>query len=344
MSAFDVRPYEAGDEEGIVDLFNRVFSEGNPGFERRTVADWSAIYVDNPAGLQTFVATDDDGRIIGNYSSIPAHCHAKGRRLMSTQAVDTCVEKAYRGRLSKRSVFVTLATEFIGYYSTPGRQPFDQYMWGLPNEQAFPVGTRIIGYKPVHCPLPVHEVTVSGAWREQLAARAGSYDLADEGAGSADPLAELEALFLRHLDPDGLGLWKDAEYLAWRYRPRQGTGYRSILARRNGELVGAVVYRLGWMGQHVVPLVDWFGPGDDEGLLAALLGGVGDVVLEAGGEGFPLQTWATPAMAHLGTLSRLGFESQDSPFNLCIMTFGDGLDPEWAGRRWAVTMGDSDIY
>ena len=104
MSEFEVRPYEAGDEEGIVALFNRVFSEGNPGFEKRTVEDWSAIYLDNPAGMQTFVATDPDGLIVGNYSSIPAFCHSQGQRRMSTQAVDTCVDKAYRGRLSKRSV------------------------------------------------------------------------------------------------------------------------------------------------------------------------------------------------------------------------------------------------
>lgn len=352
MSAFSVRPYEPGDEEGIVALFNAVFSEDNPSFEPRTLDDWRAIYLDNPAGIQTFVATNPEGEVIGNYSAIPAWCSDRGERAMSMQAVDTCVDKRYRGRLSKKSVFVTIATEMISYYSTPGRDPYDVYMWGLPNEQAFPVGTRIIGYKPVHCPMPALVADVDEAWVAAREAEAGdvttvdwdgaSDDVAGTGATPGDVVAGLAGLFERHLDRDAITLWKDEAYIAWRYRATRQVTYRVALAQRGGELVGAAVYRLGWGGMPVVPIVDWYGDGADRAVQAALLARIARTTREHGGA--RLETWATPPTDHFKTLSTLGLSREDSRFNLCIMTFGEGLSPEMAKEHWAVTMGDSDIY
>jgi hypothetical protein len=342
MSSFHVRPYEPGDEQGIVDLFNRVFSEGNPSFEPRTLDEWKGIYLDNPAGMQTFVGLDSDGRIVANYSSIPAACSVRGQRRLCTQAVDSCVDKAWRGSLRKNSLFVTIATDFIRHHSTPGREPFDEYMYGLPNEQAFPVGTRIIGYKPVHVPLMAlaHDVGEgTPAWLDQLIGRAGPVTV-EEFTGQ-DP-AEIVALFEQSLEEVPLGLWRDGPYLAWRYRSRPGVQYRALLARREGRLAGVLILRLGWMGQPLVPLVDWIGPGGDGQALAALLAAAGRMAVEAGGR--RLETWITPNTRHHATLLDLGLVSEATRFNLCIMTFGADFDLEWAKANWFFTMGDTDIF
>ena len=58
-----VRPYEAGDEQGILNLFNEVFSEVNPDFEHRTLKEWYWQFRDSPMGNQTTVAVDEDGRV-----------------------------------------------------------------------------------------------------------------------------------------------------------------------------------------------------------------------------------------------------------------------------------------
>jgi hypothetical protein len=305
MSQFSVRPYEPGDEEGLLDLFNRVFAEGNPAFVPRTMETWRRLYADNPAGVQIFVGLDADRRIVANYSSQPSAAVVRGRRRLCTQAVDSCVDRAFRGSLRKNSLFVTIATEFIRHHSTAGRVPFDDYMYGFPNEQAFPVGTRVIGYQPVHVPLP--------------------------------------ALFEAHLAEWPLGIWRDAAWLKWRYGPRpDGLSYGALLARRGGQAVAALVYRLGWMGQPVVPLVDWIGSGSDRGALAALLAEVARRTRAAGGT--RLLTWATPPMPHAATLAALGLRAEPSPFNLCIMTFAPECELEWAKANWCLTMGDSDIY
>jgi Acetyltransferase (GNAT) domain len=340
MSSFSVRPFEPGDEQGILDLFNRVFAEGNPAFVPRTMATWRRIYSENPAGVQIFVGLDADRRIVANYSSQPAPAVVRGRRRLCTQAVDSCVDRAFRGSLRKQSLFVTIATEFIRHYSTPGRVPFDDYMYGFPNEQAFPVGTRIVGYKPVLVPLPQLVREPEPAWLEGLEREAGGAQVEEIAANGPGPLP---ALFETHLAEWPLGVWRDAAWLQWRYAPRpDGLSYGALLARRAGQAVAAVVYRLGWMGQPIVPLVDWIGSGQDRAALAALLAEVGRRTRAAGGT--RLVTWATPAMPHAATLAALGLRAEPSPFNLCIMTFAPECELEWARANWCLTMGDSDIY
>jgi|GEM_PF-1131020 len=342
MSSYSVRPYEPGDEEGILALFNRVFAEGNPAFVPRTMATWRRLYAGNPAGLQIFVGLDADRRIVANYSALPAPAVVRGRRRLCCQAVDSCVDRAWRGSLRKQSLFVTIATEFIRHFSTQGRLPFDDYMYGLPNEQAFPVGTRIIGYQPVHVPLPALVRAPDAAWIESLSreAAAGGALRVDE-IGVAEPLTA--ALFERHLEGWPLGIWRDAPWLAWRYGPRpDGVSYGALLARRGGEPAGVLVYRLGWMGQPIVPLVDWVGDGRDRPVLAALLAAAARRTLEAGGT--RVETWVTPNMPHAATLAALGLAAEPSRFNLCIMTFGPDVPLDWAKNNWCLTMGDSDIY
>ncbi len=342
MSSFSVRPYEPGDEVGILSLFNRVFAEGNPAFVPRTMATWRRLYPGNPAGQRIFVGVDADRRIVANYSGLPAAAVVRGQRRSCCQAVDSCVDRAWRGSLRRNSLFVVIATEFIRHFGTPGRQPFDDYMYGLPNEQAFPVGTRIIGYQPVHVPLPALVRAPDAAWIESLSeeAAAGGGLRVDE-ISATEPL--VAALFERHLDEWPLGIRRDAPWLQWRYAPRpDGLSYGALLARRGGEPSGVLVYRLGWMDQPIVPLVDWIGSGRDRPALAALLAAVARRGLAAGGT--RLETGDTPNMPHAATLAALGLAAEPSRFNLCIMTFAPDLPLDWAKANWCLTMGDSDIY
>ena len=342
MSEFTVRLYEPGDEIGILDLFNRTFSEDNPGFVPRTLEFWRQLFERNPAGLQIMVAVDGQGKLIANYSSTPAFCSVRGEKRLCTQIVDTCVDKDWRRSLRKGSVFVTIGADFLRFFSTPGQQPFDDFIYGLPNEKAFPVGTRVLGYKPVHVPLYglVHHVGPDTAgFLATLRAQSGAVTVEERGG---DDWSEVEALFLSHVDEIQLGLWRDAAYLAWRYAPRPHEPYRTLLARRGGRLAGALVVRMGWFGHRVLPLVDWIGPGADREALAALLAEAGRLALEAGAQ--RLETWVTPNTLHHATLTALGLRPEPTVFNLCIMVFAPDFDLDWAKANWFFTMGDSDIF
>ncbi len=106
--------------------------------------------------------------------------------------------------------------------------------------------------------------------------------------------------------------------------------------------MGVLIFRLGWMGQPLVPLVDWIGPGSDRPASAALLAAVLRVGREAGARKF--ETWLTPNMRRHAELSALGLADEATRFNLCIMTFSPDFDLAWAKGHWFFTMGDSDIH
>lgn len=344
MSTFSVRPYEPGDEEQVLDVFNRVFGEDNPGYVPRTMEQWRHLYLDNPYGTHILVATNPAGEIIANYSAYPSPAIVKGQHRLCSQPVDTCVLPEYRGSLRKKSVFVVCATEFIGHYANPECEAFCDYLYGLPNDKAFPVGTRIIGYKPVQVPLRAHVRALApdggAAWLETLQARA-------QGV-TVEPLpperwGEAAALYEAHADAIALGIRREEPYLRWRYAPRpDGTRYEALLARRDGQPRTVVVYRLGWHGHPIVPFVDWIGAHDDAGAVAALMA---SIVGFAGPQGATrVLSWVTPCSPLHGVLLELGMTLEDSPFNLCIMTFSPLFDLAWAKQHWFLTMGDSDIY
>jgi hypothetical protein len=339
MEPFEVRRYRPGDEEEILALFNRVVQADDSDYVPRTMATWRHRYIDNPMGYQVLVATDAAGEIIGNYSAMAMHCSVRGEKRRCAQAVDTVVDRAWRGSLRKSSVFVTIGRQYLEEFCRPEGDTGNEYAYGLPNNQAFGVGTRILGYKPVHCPMPTQVKEIDEAWVEELEKRTGSVTVTEDDWSS---LEEVEQLFLRNLDQVPLGLWRDATYLAWRYRDWPDVRYRLLLARRDGDVVGALVFCLGWFGQPIVPLMDWIGPGDDRESLSALVAQVGRITLAEGGS--RLETWVTPNMPQLRTLQAMGFGAEESPFNLCIMVYGRDFDLDWSAANWFFTMGDSDIY
>jgi hypothetical protein len=229
-----------------------------------------------PAGMQIMVAVDGQGKLIANYSSTPAFCSVRGEQRLCTQIVDSCVDKDWRRSLRKGSVFVTIGADFLRFFSTAGRLPFDDFIYGLPNEKAFPIGTRVLGYKPVHVPLYalVHHVGAeTGGWLGALGERAGNVTV-EELRG--DDWSEVARLFLAHKDEIQLGLWRDEAYLAWRYAPRPARAlpHAARAARRPPRRARSCV-RMGWFGHRVLPLVDWIGPGADVEAVAALLQGAG---------------------------------------------------------------------
>ena len=339
MEPFEVRRYQPGDEEGILALFNRVVQGDDPDYAPRTMATWRHRYIDNPMGYQVLVATDAQGEIIGNYSAMEMHCSVRGEKRRCAQAVDTVVDRAWRGALSKTSVFVTLGRRYLKEFCRPEGDGGNEYAYGLPNNQAFGAGTRILGYKPVHCPMPTQVMQIDEAWVEGLQKEAGQVTVTEDDWTCLD---EVGQLFLKHLDEVPLGLWRDSTYLAWRYRDWPDVRYRLLLAKRDGVLVGALIFSLGWFGQPLVPLMDWIGPGADEEMMAAVLAEVGKITLAEGGA--RLETWVTPNMPQLATLRRFGFVPEKSPFNLCIMVYARDFDLDWSKSRWFFTMGDSDIY
>lgn len=334
-----IRPYRAGDETGIVALFNEVFSEGNPSFRPRTLEHWHWQFRDNPLGHQTFVA-DDFGAIVGTYTAIPGRWIHDGRPMQGAQAVDTCVKAQYRQVLKREGLFLQLAGAWFDHYGVPER---DEIVYGFPNPIAFRIGTRQLDYRPVHTPVIALVRDFGRDWIDYLPGMGG----AAIGVREVHEVPEdADALFAATLAKQPLVQRRDAAYLHWRYLDCPKIAYRMFAARgSDGTLRGIAVVRPKWIdvpGTPISPVLEWIADGRDQEALAGLARAVAIAGEEAGRA--RLETWLPPWSAHAATLRTLGFAPDPSHFNLCIRVFGPPFDERWAADHWFYSMGDSDIY
>ena len=221
---------------------------------------------------------------------------------------------------------------------------FNDYIYGLPNENHYPLGVRLLGYTPVHCPLPRQVRDFDEGWAAELAARAGDVVAQPADWAQLEVVAELAA---QHAGEMPLGNVRDLPYLAWRYRDWPEQPYGLMIARRNGgqgEPCGAVFYRVGvpWEKRPVAAVLDWYGAGSDEQTMAALLSAVASAAWER--QHPRVETWVTPAMPHVEMLRGLGLREESTQFNLCMVLFSRAYDIPWVKQNWWLTMGDTDIY
>jgi hypothetical protein len=340
----EIRPYQRGDEVGIVDLFNAVFGENDRSFVPRRLEHWRWQFEANPLSHHTYVAVDRaSAAIVGTYTAIPGNWQLDGASFIGSQAVDTCVHKEHRSVLKREGVFLTLAREWFARYGQPDA---DRIVYGFPNPIAYRIGTKQLDYRPVHTPVVASVRDFDQAWIDYLPGMGGErlvVESLDDVPGDVDALAAAAAKDLRLVQT------RDTAYLRWRYRDCPTHRYRILAAREPaaaegtpGALRGLLVMRTSWFDKPLAPLVDWVVRGDDQEAFAALAHSAANLAKAAGKS--RLETWVPPWSDHARTLATIGFAPDPSRFNLCIRVFGPAIDEHWAKQHWFFTMGDSDIY
>jgi hypothetical protein len=351
-----IRPYRAGDEHGIVALFNRVFAIGNPDFVPRPMSHWQWEFERNPEGQRTMVAVTrgEAGAesIVGTFTALPARFRFADGVFTLGQAVDTVIAPEHRQSLRKSGLYLRLAT---AWYETFGRKSDVRFLYGFPNPQAFRVGTRLSGYEPVRCPVLESSLPVATAaqWREE------SLEV-EEVERFGGELGALDAAIAARLATTTSGrpfvaAVRDARAWNWRYVDHPTTRYRLLRAQTtSGRLRGFLVHGFSWHGfrKDFAPVVDWVVAPGDLATWRALLGDAARAAQRFSVPNRPdtpkladLVAWATPSHPHFRDLADLGFTSAPTIFNLCIRRFPDSeYSPEEATERLVLTMGDSDIF
>lgn len=87
-----IREYRKGDEQGIIDLFNEIYTF------TRDEDYWSWLYEKNPCGQPIIVVAEDEGKIIGHYAMIMTIVNIDGKETLSGQAIDAMISKTHRGK------------------------------------------------------------------------------------------------------------------------------------------------------------------------------------------------------------------------------------------------------
>ena len=228
MVEYDIRPYRAGDEEGILDTFNVVFGQEDAAFEPRTIEEWRWAFADNPAGNRIWVA-EGDGAIVAQCAALPYRVHLDGREATITQGVDSMVHPEHRRGLRRPGLFVATARPFFREFGGIGK---DALHYGWPVEPAWRIGKTFLGYEII-CTQTIH-FRAPGPGSEALPSGTERLERFDD---------DVERLYDACRVDWGLSVVRDATYLNWRFVDNPRYDYRILAVRDADELRGYAVFR-----------------------------------------------------------------------------------------------------
>ena len=334
---YQVRPYQDGDEERILRLFNRVFGEGDERFQPRTTEQWQWEFAENPAGRQISLAFDADGELVAHYACLPVVLNLEGTHALAGQGIDSMVHPDHRRGLKKEGPFLAAARH---YFETWGNAKVCALGFGYPNQRAFRIGVKLLGYVPVFENLPV-------LYRN-------FFEHSDDervGAGHADAL---EVRRIERFDERFDTLWnsleprypvavvRDARYLNWRYLGCPHIEYECYEVRHASQLRGWFVLRAGWNQLPILAVTDLLAAPDDEAVVAVALRYA--VRRARATEQARVELWLPRQHPHFEHALRAGFDTEPCNYHLCVMLYRRELELERIRRQWYYTIGDSDLF
>src|SRR4051812_15991409 len=133
MSAWQCRPYRAGDERGIIDLYREIFKV------ELTVNYWRWAFEHSPDGPAAIALIEKEGRIVGHYAVTPKKCWFDGRLLTTGYAGGTMLATEARNV----ATFVEMAN--LAY--TMCRERGIAWLYCCPNAIALPVRLKLLRWK-----------------------------------------------------------------------------------------------------------------------------------------------------------------------------------------------------
>lgn len=328
----DIRPYQPGDEAGILRSFNLVFREVcGPGYVDRDLAVWRWQFQANPWGHRISVAVAENGDIAAHYAAIPVPMATAFGDCLFVQGVDSFTHPAYRQGLKRPGLFVQTALHCL-----EACRARHESWYGFPVAAAERIGKRFLSYERV----AVVDYLCRATTAPTPAATEVSVETTDSVPLDAERLCELVAPTRR------CWIRRTVQYFDWRYATAPGAPYRFHAARRNGELCGLMVVRL---VHELVPLActiaDWLAPPGDEETVTALVRAA-HATANAHGRSLVLAVFPEWSEEH-AALRRLGFQvtpsAQSMERPLTIGLNHPQMSIPWLAQHWWYTLGDTDL-
>lgn len=333
-----LRPYAPGDEQAILETFNRVFREVcGEGFRERSLAEWNWQFRENPRGMRVMLAVDRDGTVAAQYAAVPMAALSPLGPTNFLHAVDSMVHPEHRAGLKKPGLFVRVGQAWFEWIRALG---LDSVGFGYPVRPAWRIGSRYLGYTLVRV------IDYLACAAERLAGVAAGAARIEVQAASAFPAGETDALWEEWALGVQAAIVRDAAYLDWRYRACPGRDYRILLARRQGRLVGlAVVHPSHELLPGSATLAEWLVLPGEDGAGRALLSEAG--LLARRRERSRLLALVPPWRPEWGFLQGAGFEVVPSADylerRLGSYLWKERMTSAWLAEHWFYTLGDSDL-
>lgn len=340
------------DREPLEDMYREVFGDEAAEQSRQR---WRWQYEENPhcppEGPEIWVAKED-GRVLGQYATMPVRLKVADRILRASWGMDVMVRPDLQRKGVGSRLFVywdkqVEASLGLGL-SKASHTLFQKLQWK--DVGPVPCYTRILDPKPLVA-RRLGQLAALGLSPVARAVLSLLFPVRPSASGpSATHVVPLEGPFDDSFDD----LWeavspeydfvaeRKARYLEWKYRKVPYVRYEIYRALRGGELTGYVVLRATERhGVRLGMIVDWLAHPDDTEALDALV----DRAAAWGQERqvARLQTF-TFDQRLIARLERKGFFRIGSPMQFCLRIHSDHMGPGYYEdtSRWHVTFGDSD--
>ena len=323
---FTTREYRAGDEQAILDLFNRSFPHSP-----RSLEHFRWKYRDDPFGAERISLTfDESARLVGHYSGYCVPFRYDAKNATAHQIGDTMTDPAVRhvGR-GPSSILGRTALHFYGHFCE-GQVAFN-YGFNVSNIQRFSLrflrSDRVepVTYR-VSPPLP--PVSRFERWTH-------GYQL----ELVRDTTAEWDDLFSRVSGAYRFLVRRDARYVRWRYLQSPDTSYFVVAVRKWRRLVGWIVFRV---RENRFVLGDaLIHPSFPEALEMVLRHVVPSHQADL------VEMWLPPRPQWLDrVVSGLGFQTRPEPQDLSVMCVPFAWRDAVSRMRESLyyTWGDSDLF
>jgi GNAT superfamily N-acetyltransferase len=329
-------------------MYGEVFGEALTEASRRR---WEWQYLENPCapnGSPEIWVAREEGRLLGQYASMPVRLWWGAGEVRSSWGMDVFVAAAARGRGLGAQLFTAWSDHVevaLGLGLTPsshglfkklryhdvGPVPFFQKVL-----DARAVARRRLGAVVAAAAAPVLRAAI--ALRHPERGRAAGDVVIAAGSGFT---GEYDQLWERARGSYAMCVRRDRLYLDWKYARCPHRRYDVLEARRAGRLDGFAVtrqedlrgVRLGWV-------IDVFADAGDHAAKDALLGALLERFRHAGvarAQAFSMND------ALASDLRRRGFARGRSPMQLCVRARVESAEVLAQTGRWHVVFGDSDM-
>jgi len=318
-----IREYRAGDEQGILELFNVVYRR------KLDLGLWNWLIKENPFGEGIVRLMFDDGRLIGHYAVVPTRLCIRGKLYKAALATTKMTHPDYR----RRGIFSELMSEVHACC----KENEIEVVFGFPNKNSYHGFTQRLGW----CGFG----SVRG-WTLQRGPERSPSDpeLTFERLGVSDN--RVDELWIRARDRDCVIVPRTSKYIEWRYYQKPGNLYTVYCVKdQTGILQGILVLKVYQTVDkttgHIIDIITVDQPEIQKSLLIKAI----DIFTET--EIRNISCWIPSHSPIAFQLKALGFSQDEWPIFFGVRVIDEAFAEAsfvTHSNRWWFTMGDSDVF
>jgi GNAT superfamily N-acetyltransferase len=338
------RRYREGDEDQILEL--RGLVTGDP----RSKQWWQWMCRDGPSGPAAIMLAEAKQKIIGHYAAILFPLKIGDKATKGGHGIDLMVHPDYRNQGVFTVMLKTLAATIndvsinFGTPNDQSRPGFNKHLQALEICEV-PLLVKVTDWGSLlkgRYGIPVYAGKLLGFARELIIGRASPAKNAQveiEQVASFDE--RIDKLWMKASKLKNIMVIKDKKYLNWRYVAKPGNEYKRLIAKRQDEIAGFIVFNFEKGSPDRGYIMDILtAPGEDavgETLITRAV-----ACLKADGAAMIscLMLQDTP---YYRTLRKLGFMRRPGA-GLCVRVFDRNIPREFVKDpgNWYYVIGDDD--